>query len=219
MANFVGLLGAGWIVLTGLSVGFLALLGWRARQRDAIARSAAASPPPLVPWHGDIRLMTFVARELDVAHEVAGVLAQLQEMAHRHQVELQVSVQPKLAMWADPCALQQMLVGVLSQAIPRAEGGAVLVSAGWHGGRVQVTVMDDGPAGDHATLLGLLREVAQCAALQGGTFEIECRKGNGTRMVLRMPGTGVQDAMSTDDEVAEEAPARDASWTEALGAS
>ena len=55
--------------------------------------------------------------------------------------------------------------------------------------------MDDGPAADQATLLGLLREVAQCAALQGGTFEVECRPGSGTRVVLRMPGTGAQDAL------------------------
>ena len=122
-------------------------------------------------------------------------------------------------MWADPCALQQMLVEMLSQAMQRAEGGAVLVSADWHGGRVQVTVTDDGPAGDGATLLGLLREVAQCAALQGGTFEIECGKLSGTRVVLRMPGTGAPDAMSTDDEVSDELSVRDAPWTRAVGAS
>jgi hypothetical protein len=213
------LLGAGWAVLTGLSIGFLALLGWPARQCVVIAQSASETPAQHVPRHGDIRLMTFESRELDVEHEVWAAVAQLQEMAHRHQVELQVAVQPKLAMWADPCALQQMLVGILSQAIERAEGGAVLVSAGWHGGRVQVTVMDDGSAGDHATLLGLLREVAQCAALQGGTFEIECRKLSGTRAVLRMPGTGAPTAMSTDDEVSDESPVHDASWTRAVGAS
>ena len=123
LANFVDWLGTGWIALTGLSIGFLALLGWRARQRDAVARPAiSAGPMQRVPPHGEIRLMTFEARELDVAHEVAGALAQLQEMAHRHQVELQMTVQPKLAMWADPCALQQMLVGMLSQAMARAEG-------------------------------------------------------------------------------------------------
>jgi len=81
-----------------------------------------------------------------------------------------------------------------------------------------VTVMDDGPAGDQATLLGLLREVAQCAALQGGTFEIECRKLSGSRVVLRMPGTGAPDAMSTDDEVPDEAPVRDAPRTRVVGA-
>ncbi len=219
VANFVGLLGVGWVALTGLSVGFLALLGRRTRQRDAVSWSAASAVPVQpVPRHGEIRLMTFEARELDVAHEVAGALGQLQAMAHRHQAELQVAVQPKLTMWADPSALQQMLVGLLSQAIARAAGGAVLVSAGWHGGRVQVTVVDDGPAADHATLLGLLREVEQGAALQGGTFEIDCRKGSGTRVVLRMPGTGAQDAMSADDEASDELPVRDAPWTEALGA-
>ena len=219
MANSVEWLGAGWGLLTGLSIGFLALLGWRARQRAARAKSASASPTRVVPQHDDMRLMTFESRELDVAHEVAGALAQLQEVAHRHQVELQVTVQPKLAIWADPCALRQMLVKLLLQAMARAEGGAVLVSAGWHGGRVQMIVMDDGPAADHATLIGLLREVAQYTALQGGTLEIECRKLTGTRVVLRMPGAGAQDAMSPDDEVADESAERDAPWTGVVGAS
>src|SRR5271157_3704993 len=175
MANSVHWLGAGWGVLTGLTVGFLPLIGWRARQRGAVFRTASAGPAQTAPRHEDVRLMTFESRELNVEHEVSGALAQLQEAAHRHQVELEVTVQPKLAMWADPCALRQMLVGLVSPAMERAEGGAVLVSAGWHGGRVQVTVMDDGPTGDHATLVGRLREVEQCAALQGGTIEVECR--------------------------------------------
>jgi len=220
MANLVGLLGAGWAVLTGLSIGFLALLGWRARQRVVISRSASASSAQPVPRQDDIRLMTFESRELDVEHEVCGALAQLQEMAHRHQVELQVAVQPRLAMWADPCALQQMLVEMLSQAMQRAEGGAVLVSADWHGGRVQVTVTDDGPAGDHAALVGRLREVEQFAALQGGTLEIECWKLRGNRVVLRMPGKVAPDTLSTDDDEPDDpAAARDRPWTGVVGAS
>jgi hypothetical protein len=219
MASAVGLFGAGWGLLTGLSIGFLVLLGWRGRQRVVIAMSAPSSPAQKLARHGELPLMTFESRELDVEQEVARALAQLQELAHLHRIELQVAVQPQLAMWADPCALQQMLLGVLSQAMERADGAAILVSAGWHGGRVQVAVMDDGPAGDHATLISQLREVAQCTALQGGTLEIECRKLSGNKVVLRMPGPVAQAAVPTDADVSDEPAMHGAPWTGVAGVS
>jgi hypothetical protein len=213
MASAVALLGAGWGLATGLCIGFLALLGWRDRRHAVILLSDRASPAPKLAPHSDKPLMTFESRELDVEQEVSAALAQLQDVAHRDRVELQVAVQPKLAVWADPCALQQMLIGVVSQAIERAEGTAVLVSAVWHGGRVQVTIMDDGPAGDRAALIGRLREVAQCAALQGGTLEVECRRPSGNKVMLRMPGTASRDAEPAKDDVSDQPPMRAESWT------
>jgi hypothetical protein len=219
MANSVEWIGAAWGVLTGLSIGFLVLLGWRARQRADMARSAPTAPAQKLPRHTDVALMTFESRELDVEQEVSAVLAEFEATARHHRVDVQVAVQPKLMMWADPCALRQMLLGVLTQTIERAEGGAALVSASWHGGRVQLTVMDDGPAGDHATLIGQLREVEQCAALQGGTLEVQCRKLSGNSVVIRMPGTGDPGAVPSHDEELGETPARGTRWTGAIGAS
>ncbi len=109
-----------------------------------------------------------------------------------------------------------MLGQMLAQAIERAAGSAVLISAGWHGGRVQVTVTDDAPAGDHAALVGRLREVEQFAALQGGTLEIECWKARGNRVVLRMPGKVAPDALANDEGAAD---VRDSAWTGVAGAS
>jgi len=213
MASAVGLLGAGWGLATGLCLGFLVLLGWRDRRHAVIFPSDRASPAPKPAWHSDKPLMTFESRELDVEQEVSAALAQLQDVAHRDRVELQMAVQPKLAMWADPCALQQMLIGVVSQAIERAEGTAVLVSAVWHGGRVQVTVMDDGPAGDRAVLIGRLREVGQCAALQGGTLEVECRRPSGNKVMFRMPGPVSRDAEPAEQDLSDLPPIRAASRT------
>ena len=140
-------------------------------------------------------------------------------MAARNQVETQVAVQQNLAVWADPCALQQMLLGILSQAIDRAEGSSMLVSASWHGGRTQVSVLDDGPAGDPALLVSRLRDVEQCAALQGGTLEVECRPLRGNKVVLRMPGAGVPEAPSAEDDVLDEATADGEPTTGMLSAS
>jgi len=182
------LFGLGWGALTALTISFVALLAWRTHQHAAIVPVAAAKPAaPLLP-QDDLRPAAFESRELGVGQEISATLAEFQDVAHRHRVELQIAVQPELAVWADPGALRRMLTGMVTQAVERAEGSAVLLSASWHGGRVQMTVTDDRPDGDHAALVGRLREVEQYAALQGGTLEIECWKLRGTRVVLRMPG-------------------------------
>lgn len=214
MANSVGSLGLGWRALTGLSGTVLALLAWRARQHAALFRSDQATPAEWMRPHDDAPLMTFESRELDVEQEVASVFASLQEMARHHQVELQASVQPRLTVWADPCALRQMLAGMAARAIERTEGGGVLVSATWHGGRVQVGVSDDGPATDPAILMGALRQVEQCAALQGGTLEIACDKPRGVRVVLRLPGPSMRDPLGTEEDDGPGQPtAHGAPWT------
>jgi hypothetical protein len=208
MANSIGLLGLGWVALTGLTSGFVALVEWRARQhagrQAATLEPGSANLAQPVPRHGDVRMVTFESRRLDVDHAVSGALAQLRDVVLRDEIELSVVVQPGLAVWADPCALLQMLLGIFSQAIERAEGGALLVSASWHGGRTQLTAIDDGPAGDSAVLAGRLREVEQCAALQGGTLEIECRPLRGNKVVLRMPGIGAPAELSSDEYVSDD---------------
>jgi hypothetical protein len=239
MVKLIEWFGLGWGALTALSIGFVVLLAWRTHPRTAASQSAiaqpavpqsavpqsgvpqsvAVKPAATMPLHGDLRPLTFEARELDVGAEVAGALAQFRDVAQRHHVELQITAQPRLSVWADPGALRQMLARMLAQAVERTPGSAVLLSAGWHGGRVQVTVTDDGPAGDHAALVGRLREVEQFAALQGGTLEIECWKLRGNRVVLRMPGKVVPDALATDDDTPDEpAAARGTPWTGVVGA-
>lgn len=224
MVNALGLLDAGWgalIALTAIGLGFLV---WRVRRWAVADRSAAAYGTGLFAPYHEASLATFASRELDVAQEIADAVGRLRAAARRQHIEVQVAVQPQLTMWADPCALQQMLAGMLTPAMERAPGGAVLVSAAWHGGRVQVVVMDDGPAGDHAALAGQLRHVEQCAALRGGTLEIECRRPRGNRVVLRIPGAGtpadlVIDDRAPEDEVFDETTARSTPWTRTEGAS
>jgi hypothetical protein len=229
MIKLIEWFGIGWGVLTALSIGFVVLLAWRTHPRvaasqsvvrqSAVPQSVTAKPAATLPLHGDLRPVTFESQELDVGAEVAGALAQFRDIAQRHHVELQITAQPRLSVWADPGALRQMLARMLAQAVERTPGTAVLLSAGWHGGRVQVTVTDDGPAGDHAALVGRLREVEQFAALQNGTLEIECWKLRGNRVVLRMPGKAAPEALATDDDASDEpAAARGTPWTGVMGA-
>jgi hypothetical protein len=219
MVNSVELIGALWGALSGVCVGFVVLRGWRA-WRGASGSPAASPSPALAPLlQGDSRLMTFESRELDLGREVSGALAQLQDAPQRYHVEVQISVPPDLAIWADPDVLRQMLAGILMQAMERAKGAAVLLSAEWHAGRVQVTVVDDGPTADRAALTARLRGVEQYAALQGGMLEIECRSARGNRVVLRMPGSSAPDHALADDDASEEPTVvRSPSWTGALSA-
>jgi hypothetical protein len=216
MARSMEWFGVGWAALTVLCIGFVALLALRTRQRAAVVAAVAIQPADPAPLHGDLRPGAFETRQLDLGDEVAQALARFRDVAQRHHVELQITVQPRVAVWADPAALRQMLARILAQAIDRAAGGAVLTSAGWHGGRVQVAVTDDGPANDHASLVGRLREVEQFAALQGGTLEVECWKARGSRVVLRMPGKAAPDALATEDGVTE---LGHTGWTGVAGAS
>ncbi len=197
MTNSVGSVGLGWGELVGLSVSVLILLAWRTRKRATIARPDLTALP--APRHEEAALVTFESRELDVEYELWCVLATFQDAAQRHEVELQVAVQPRLTVWADPCALRQMLIGMLARAIERTEGGGVLVTAAWHGGRVQVSVIDDGPATDPKNVAAALRHVEQCATLQGGTLEIESGNLHGTRVVLRMPGIDMADPLTIEE--------------------
>ncbi len=219
MARWIEWFGIGWGALTALSIGFMALLAWRTRQHAATVEVTPAKPAaPLLP-QDDLCPAAFESRELGVDKEISATLAELQDVAHRHRVELQIAVQPELAVWADPGVLRRMLSGMVTQAVERANGSAVLLSAGWHGGRVQMTVTDDRPGGDHAALVGRLREVEQYAALQGGTLEIECWKLRGTRVVLRMPGKVLSDPLAADDDVPDASAAHDTAWTGVAGAS
>lgn len=212
MTNAVGSVGLGWGALAGLSLCILTLLAWRTRRHATTVRSGLTGLP--APRHDETDLVTFESRELDVEHELLCVLATLQDAAQRHQVELQVAVQPRLTVWADPCALRQMLTGMLARAIERTAGGGVLVTAAWHGGRVQVSVIDDGPATDPKNVAGALRHVEQCAALQGGTLEVESGNLHSTRVVLRMPGTGMADPLRMEKaDGANQLTVPDALWT------
>jgi hypothetical protein len=52
---------------------------------------------------------------------------------------------------------------------------------------VRICVLDDGSAVDRAVQEAQLRDAARLIALQGGTLEVNVRKGVGTTVVIRLP--------------------------------
>ena len=62
-----------------------------------------------------------------------------------------------------------------------------LLVAAHVGGRVQITVSDDGAPPDRDLQASRLRPAERLAALQGATMDIDARAGQGTTVVLRLP--------------------------------
>ena len=204
----IELLAAGWAGLTGLGLGLIVL-----RSRNAPPRGLEGETPTTEAgrWSAapeGAGLLPFASRELDVEREATAALTALEDLAAQCLVELQVTVQPKLTVWADPYALRHVLTEVLTQAIRRAPGGGVLLCGNWHGGRVQLTITDDGAPGDPATLVASLRAVEQSIAFQGGTLDIECSVARGNILTLRLPSASAPQPGMSDDMIEDEPTAR-----------
>ena len=114
-------------------------------------------------------------------------IAPVAPIARARHVHLRHAVATGLTVRANPRPLRVALTDILLSAIGLAPGGAVLLSARRHGGRVQITVTDDGGGTDEATLAASLRPAEQAVALQGGTVEVRSRPGLGNEVTLRLP--------------------------------
>jgi hypothetical protein len=199
---FIGVAG-GWT----LALVSLLLLSWRrACQNDRPAAPGSPFVSEWLAWPEPNGSLPQAGRNLELRREVAAAVAGLQGFARQRQVEIQVTVQPKLLIWADPHALHHCLVETLTQAIRRASGG-VLLCANWLGGRVHITVADDGDYVNSDILAAALRGVEQSVALQGGSLETKSIAGRGTLVTIRLPGPGMPEPEEEDDLVVVKKPA------------
>ena len=80
-----------------------------------------------------------------------------------------------------------VLSELVGSAMHHAPCGRVLLSAIRLGGRVQIAVIDDGDGPAAAVQEAALRDMAQLVALQGGTIDVESRRGEGTTVLVRLP--------------------------------
>lgn len=120
---------------------------------------------------------------------IAAVLSEETPRAATQFTALEMAVAPGLAMHWDRQALSAALRLVVRDAISRASGGRVLVTASRHGGRVQIGVSDDGKPVDRETHEALLREPQQILALMGATMDV-APAPEGTTVALRLPEPG-----------------------------
>ena len=172
------------LLLSGLILWATWLSGCMARRVAGAAVDVAEAPR--APGSA-LTLTPFASALLPVDAAVQDVLAAQAAAAARRGVQLELAVQPDLAVRADPRVLQEVLGDLVSQAIRRAPCGQVLVGSMRHGGRVQISVSDDGIAMPREVQAAALRETSRLAALQGGTLDIETYPGQGSTVILRLP--------------------------------
>jgi len=207
----IELLAAVWAAATALGLGLLIRR----------ARYSAAPSPLLQPGVGqtsssgsspnEAALLLGESRELDVEHEFSAVIGALHELAAANIVELQTVLQPGIKIWSDLDALREVLIQTLTDAIHRAAGGGVLLSAHWDGGCIQTTITDDAAPGDPMRLRASLQRVEECISLQGGTLEISCSALHGNVLTFRLPGVGEPPRAASDDAPTEEPQVREIS--------
>ena len=127
----------------------------------------------------------FLGARLDVGQEVRAVLEELASEAPDGLVVADLAIAPDLSVHADRDALQTILNLLVCHAARQARE-KILVSAVRRGGRVQIAVTDDGSGASEAEQQAILRPVAELAALQGSTFDIETWPGQGTTITVRL---------------------------------
>lgn len=162
----------------------IAVSCWR-RRRDLIAREAW-DRPGFGSGRFELAQTPFASGNLDVAAEIRLVLTGLDAIAARQFAGLEMAVQPDLFVRCDARAFREMLSEIIGNAIRQAPCSKVLVGAMRHGGRIQITVTDDGVPRTEAAEGAMLRRASELAALHGATLNSEVRVES-TTTVLRLP--------------------------------
>lgn len=143
---------------------------------------------------------------LDVEREVRAALTEAAASANRCRTRFEFAVRPDLTIRTDAQRFRTALAAMVAHAAAQAPTGRVLVTATRHGGRIQVTVGDDGSGADRAVQAAALREVESLIAMQGGTLEIIPQPGEGTRLVARWPDALREPASATESPAMDSSP-------------
>jgi len=171
------------VTLLALTVSaVIVVAGWRWR-RYLLQRQGR----PIDTDRIELSQTPFAAGVLDVAAETMAVMRRFEGLAAQRFVTLELAVQPELAVRTDPHAFREILGDLVARAIEQSACERVLLGAARIGGRVQISVSDDGVHADRALRQSQLRAAESLAALQGATMEVDARTGQGTTVVLRLP--------------------------------
>jgi signal transduction histidine kinase len=123
-----------------------------------------------------------------VEAEAHAMLRMFAGIAAERRVRLEIAVPRQLTLHTDPAAFREVLGALLTHAIHAATNSRVLLGAMSHAGWVQIVVTDEGTGADLRVQDADLAPARQLAALQGGILEIDYRVGEGTTVLLRLPG-------------------------------
>jgi signal transduction histidine kinase len=129
-----------------------------------------------------------MAGVIEVEAEALVVLRSLSGIAAEWQVQLEIALQPHLTVRTDPAVFREVLEALLIHAIHAAPNSRVMLCTMSHAGGVQVVVVDEGTGVDQPTQQEDLARASQLALLLHGVLEVDNRAGEGTTVLLRLPG-------------------------------
>ena len=163
----------------------IAAAGWRGARMHQRRLDALPEQVPPAPRFGLGRTPLQV-EQVAVEGAVAAALGDVDRLAAMGLTRLCVAVDGALQVRADPLALRVVLADVIGGAVRRAPCGAVLVSARHHGGRIEISVIDDGAAGAADAAAGLSSSSQDILALHGATLETRPGAHGGTEVSMRL---------------------------------
>lgn len=134
----------------------------------------------------DLRRAPLAAESVDVETMLGSVFEALRAEAQRRLTTIRVATPEGLLVRVDPAAFRHALGMLVRAAIDLSPCAAVLVTARPHGGRVEISVLADGPAEGEELLRTRLRDAETIVALHGGTVEIDLRP-DGAVLRVRLP--------------------------------
>ena len=181
----------GWMSLQAALIAVLvpyaaiAAASWRGlnlhqRRLDAEPKEAVS-----VPRFGLGRTPRQV-EQVAVQAAIAGTLDDLDGTAATHMTRFCIAADEELTVRADPLALRGVLADVVGRAILRSPCGTVLVSARRHGGRIEISVIDDGRVSAAAAADDLNSSSQEILAMHGATLESRAGAHGGTEVSMRL---------------------------------
>ena len=169
------------LAITATIWALLLFAGLRNRRR---VRAAGEAPLPAAPaFHAPLPGPSSIVDLASFCGEIAQSLA---GKAALHLVSLRLAIAGPLPVSVDAPALRGALTALVNEAIASSPCGSVMLIAGVHGGRVQVSVIDDGAARARPALQSMLSDIAQVVAMQGGTLDSDIRPDRGMCVVIRL---------------------------------
>lgn len=125
---------------------------------------------------------------VDLRSELPALLRRAVVLAGPRGCRLEFALQPGLvAARTDPRVFRDAMHDVMAYAIGQA-ASRVLVTARQDGGRVRIVVADDGDGQVHAGRALRLHAAQEVLEPLGGTARVESRPGQGSRVIIGLPG-------------------------------
>ena len=194
----------------------IAAAGWRGARLHQRRLEALPEEAPPTPSFGLGRTPLQV-EQVTVEGAVTAALGDVERLAATRLTGLVVAVDEALLVRADPLALRAVLVDVIGGAIQRAPCGAVLVAARHHGGRIEISVIDDGAVGAADAAAGLSSSSQEILALHGSTLETRPGARGGTEVSVRLLAPPARVRPAPAIQAAPAAPAQDVRRNSVVG--